>query len=69
MQFGKIISHVLNDIFIELFNNQGRLFMIIRFSHRFIQMRVCRHHTGASPVFSIGSLSTGAGLVDNVDYS
>ena len=25
------------------------------------QMRVCRHHTGASPVFSIGSLSTGGG--------
>ena len=27
------------------------------------QMRVCRHHTGASPVFSIGSLSTGGGTV------
>ena len=35
------------------------------------QMRMCKHHTatGASPVFLIGSLSTGAGPVDNVDYT
>ena len=34
-------------------------------------MRMCKHHTatGALSVFLIGSLSTGAGPVDNVDYT